>query len=404
MNDSLPSSLPLEGTRVIDLTTNVSGPFGTLILADLGAEVIKLEKPPQGDDTRHYAPLHNGLSLSFEALNRNKKSIALDLSRVEGRDLAIELIRSADVLVENMRPGKMEQLGIGPDQLKGTVDSLIYCSISGYGKTGPMSDAPGYDMLIQGRTGIMDLTGEADGPPVRVGTSIVDISTGMWAAINILTALLDASRREPDRSIHQIDISLFDSGIAWMMLPLTFYTSTGQSPKRMGGQTPLAAPADIYPTTNGYITLAILNDTMWREFRSIVGVEALDDEKFLTNPRRSVQRDELTQHLKSLFERESTEHWLNLLRPAGITIERVAGLSDLATDEHAIARGSFQHVTHDTLGEFLQVALPIFHGGFGIPNVGTPAPRLGQDAPDILGDLGISESQFLELQQTGIVI
>lgn len=337
MDQSHAASGPLSGLVVVDFTTNISGPFATRILADLGADVVKVERP-EGDDSRQMPPTRNGVSAAFVAMNRGKRSIVLDLKRADDVELAESLILSADVAVENMRPGKMAALGLGFDDVKDRNKRLIYCSISGYGQDGPLALRPAYDLVIQARTGIMSITGDDGGEPVRVGPSIVDLSAGMWAANAICASLW---KRESLGAAQHIDTSLFDAGLAWMSLPFAQFGMTGEVQTRMGAQTPLAAPADCYPTADGYVVLAVLNDAIWRRFCTITAFTDLAERpEFRTNALRTQNREALTRVLRSRFATAGTDEWLVQLDKAAVPSEGLGTPDTIEGDRQAQARGS----------------------------------------------------------------
>jgi crotonobetainyl-CoA:carnitine CoA-transferase CaiB-like acyl-CoA transferase len=398
----LPDTRPLAGLRLLDLTSNIAGPFATLVLADLGAEVIKIERPGRGDDSRHMAPFASELSSAFEAVNRGKRSVALDIRTPEGRDAVLALARTADVLVESMRPGKMAELGLGADDIAGVAPDLVYCSLSGYGATGPEAARPGYDMLMQARTGIMTITGEQERAPVRVGPSIVDIGTGIWTALGVVTSLLQRLRH-PANAARPLDVSLFDAGVAWMTLPVTQYAFSGREPTRMGGQTPIAAPADIYPTADGYVVVSILNDAIWERFLDLTGRPAtLSQERFARNEGRVRHRAELTQAMSDLLRQRSSADWVEQVQRHGVTLEPLQQPSELLGDPQALARGMIRQVEHPQLGSIPQVATPLQNSGFGTTPESTVAPTLGQDTRAVLGSAGLDEAAIDVLVARGL--
>jgi len=394
--------LPLDGLRVVDLTNNVAGPFATLILADLGATVLKVERPVIGDDSRHFAPSVDGRSAGFEALNRGKGSISLDLKSKDGKNILKRLMSTADVLVESMRPGKLADLGFGPGDVAEFNEDLIYCSVSGFGHTGPMRTTPGYDILIQSLTGIMDITGAENGPPVRVGPSIIDIGTGIWAGLTIMVALRNRDLNS-ETGIQHLDVSLFDVGVSWMTLPLAQFQMTGIAPQRLGGRTPLAAPGDIYATSDGYVTVGILNDRIWEVFVELVQPDPdLDLTLLTTNKDRVEHVEELTAAMTAVFRTRTTQEWLELLEPHGVTIQPVRTVAELVNDAQAIARGLLRPVQHPALGDQLQVALPFANSGFSSKD-SSPAPDLGQDTLRTMIELGYSKEEINRLCEVGVI-
>jgi crotonobetainyl-CoA:carnitine CoA-transferase CaiB-like acyl-CoA transferase len=393
---------PLAGLRVLDFTSNIAGPFATMVLGDLGAEVVKVERPGRGDDARHMAPFAEGFSSAFEAVNRGKRSVAIDVADPAGRAAVLALAGTADVLVESMRPGKMAAVGLGPDDIAEVAPDLVYCSLSGYGATGPDAAHPGYDMLMQARTGIMTITGEQERAPVRVGPSIVDIGTGIWTALGVVSSVVQQLRR-PAAASRRLDLSLFDTGVAWMTLPLTQYAFSGNEPVRMGGQTPIAAPADIYPTADGYVVVSILNDAIWERFLDLTGRPAvLATERFARNDGRVRFRAELTHAMVELLREHPSAHWVETVQRHGVTLEPLAQPSELLEDPHALARGMVRHVEHPTLGPIPQVATPLQNSGFGLPDHSAVAPALGQDTRALLGAAGLDPDAIDDLVGRGL--
>jgi crotonobetainyl-CoA:carnitine CoA-transferase CaiB-like acyl-CoA transferase len=380
------TSGPLSGLVVVDFTTNISGPFATRILADLGANVVKVERP-EGDDSRRMSPTRNGVSAPFIAMNRGKRSIVLDLKEAEDLKIARDLILAADVVVENMRPGKMAALGLGFDDVKEHNRRVIYCSISGYGQTGPLALRPAYDLVVQARTGIMSITGSGGGDPARVGPSIVDLSAGMWAANAICASLW---KRDTLGAAQHIDTSLFEAGLAWMSLPFAQYEMTGEIQTRMGAQTPLAAPADCYPTSNGYVVLAVLNDAIWRRFCTIKAFNDLAERADLrTNELRTANRVALTRALRERFATDTSERWLEQLEKAAVPSDRLGTPDSIAGDEQARARGNLSP-THSTEldGSIATINLPVRNHSYPRdPAARSHAPGLGEHSDEIRRDV-----------------
>ena len=263
MNEHVTSELPLSGIRVVDLTRVLAGPFCTMLLGDMGAEVIKIEDPDHGDDTRDWAPFVDGWSTYFLGVNRNKKSVAIDLKSDDGAALLDDLIRSADVLVENFRPGTLERLGFGAERARELNPRLIYCSISGYGATGPRRDLPGYDMVIQGESGLMDVTGFPETGPTKVGVAITDCLAALYAVQGILLALISRARTGQGQVV---DIALLDAAVSVLGLPTGIVAATGRSPGRLGNAHPSLAPYEPYPAADGQVIVAVANPRLWSRF------------------------------------------------------------------------------------------------------------------------------------------
>ncbi len=377
-----------EDLRIIDLTRILSGPFCTMYFADLGAEVIKIESP-QGDDTRQWGPpFIQGESAYFLSVNRNKKSVVLDLKSPEGRQALHELVRTADVVVENFRPGTMDRLGIGFKVLSEWNPSIILASISGFGQTGPYANVPGYDVIAQGMGGLMAVTGDPDGPPVKPGFSLADISAGMWAVIGILTAL---RQRDVDSSPEWIDVSLLESMMAFQTYAAGNYFATGIDPTPMGSAHPNICPYQGFKAQDGFFNLAVGNDHLWHIFCHTVGHdEWTEDSRFITNADRVSHRDVLVDILTTLFSTRPVAEWVFMLRAAGVPSGPIYRLSELYRDPHVQDRNMVFTVDHPVAGPIQQVATPIkFLNHTEPPNpLKNPAPTLGQHTKDVLDPLG----------------
>ena len=330
------SELPLTGLRVVDFTRVLAGPLCTMLLGDMGAEVIKIEDPRHGDDTREWAPSVGGWSTYFLSVNRNKKSVAVDLKSPEGKAFLTELIKSADVLVENFRPGTLERLGFGPEQAQALNERLIYCSISGYGATGPRRDLPGYDMVIQGESGLMDVTGFAETGPTKVGVAITDCLAALYAVQGILLAHISRSLTGKGQFV---DIALFDSAISVLGLPAGIVASTGKSPGRLGNEHPSLAPYEPYPASDGHVIVAVANPRLWSRFCTAIGAEALEhDPRFATNDARLTNRATLNHTIRELFRSQTVDSLIDRLTAAGVPCGRVRTIEDVLGDPQLAAR------------------------------------------------------------------
>jgi formyl-CoA transferase len=322
--------------RVLDFTRVLAGPLCTMLLGDMGAEVIKIEDPRHGDDTREWGPFVGGRSTYFLSVNRNKKSVAIDLKSVDGKTLLAELIQSADVLVENFRPGTLERLGFGPEQARALNDRLIYCSISGYGATGPRRDLPGYDMVIQGESGLMDLTGFPETGPTRVGVALTDCLAALYAVQGILLAHISRSLTGKGRFV---DIALLDSAVSILGLPAGIVAATGKSPGRMGNEHPSLAPYEPYPASDGYVTVAVANPRLWSRFCRAVGAETLEhDPRFATNDARLANRAQLNETIRGIFRDQTVASLIDRLTAAGVPCGRVRAFEDVLGDAQLMAR------------------------------------------------------------------
>jgi crotonobetainyl-CoA:carnitine CoA-transferase CaiB-like acyl-CoA transferase len=366
-------SLPLTGLKVIDFTRVLAGPLCTMLLADMGAEVIKIEDPRHGDDTREWAPFVDGWSTYFLGVNRNKKSVALDLKSADGIALLEDLIRSGDVLVENFRPGTLERLGFGPDRARAMNERLIYCSISGYGATGPRRDLPGYDMVIQGESGLMDVTGFPETGPTKVGVAITDCLAALYAVQGILLAHITRARTGKGQFV---DIALLDSAMSILGLPTGIAAATGRSPGRLGNAHPSLAPYEPFPAADGYVVVAVANPRLWSRFCAAVGAEALEhDARFATNSDRLENRALLNERIGELFRDQPVDSLIERMTAAGVPCGRVRTIEEVLRDPQLVARQMLVDVAagHDT------VKVP------GNPVKLSDAPVLPVSAPPALG-------------------
>jgi crotonobetainyl-CoA:carnitine CoA-transferase CaiB-like acyl-CoA transferase len=328
--------LPLQGLKVVDFTRVLAGPLCTMLLGDMGAEVIKIEDPRHGDDTRAWAPFVGGWSTYFLSVNRNKKSVAIDWKSEEGVALLERLIRTADVLVENFRPGTMERLGFGPDRARSLNDRLIYCSISGYGTTGPRRDLPGYDMVIQGESGLMDVTGFPETGPTKVGVAITDCLAALYAVQGILLAHIQ--RMQTGRG-QFLDIALLDSAVSVLGLPAGIVAATGASPGQLGNGHPSLAPYEPYPAADGQVIVAVASPRLWSRFCAAVDAQSLEhDPRFADNSGRVKNRGALTARICEIFAGRSVDWLLERLSAAGVPCGRVRTIEEVLEDPQLAAR------------------------------------------------------------------
>ncbi len=396
-------NLPLSGVTVVDLSRILAGPYATMMLGDLGAEILKVE-PPGGDDSRGWGPpFASGESAYFLAVNRNKKSLCLNLKTDGGRDLLHRLLGSADVLVENFRPGTMERLGFDYKQLKETYPKLVYCSISGYGHTGPLREKPGYDAIMQGEAGWMHVTGEPDGPPQKVGASLADIFTGMMAAQGIVSALYE---RQRTGSGQKIDVALFDSVMATLCYQAQGYLLTGEEPRRLGNRHPSLAPYETFETADGYLTLGVGNDTLWQRFCRAVASPAspgLDQPRFKINSGRVENYADLRAELEALFKTAPTRCWLEKLEPAGIPVGQVRTVAEVFQNPQVGPRKMLLEVEHPTVGRLRLTGNPIKMSG-AEERSPLPPPILGEHTEEILrGRLGLDLERVEALKREGAI-
>ncbi len=377
---------PLSGQRVIDLTQNVAGPYCTQVLADLGAEVIKIERPGSGDDTRHWAPqLASGMSATYATLNRGKRSVGLDLDDPQGQAALRELLRPNDIVVHSLKPGSAEQRGLGYDDLLPHCRGLIYCAISAFGNIGPLSALPGYDPLIQAFAGIMSVNGHDGQPPARVGVSLVDMGTGLWSVIGIVAAV--AQRKDSGEGA-RIDTSLLETGIAWMTNPIANYSATGTLPKRMGSATAMLAPYEVFETADAHVFIGCGADRMFQKLTAALGRgEMAQDERFVTNAARVANRDALHMELEAITGAQGTRAVVDTLRAAGVPVSAVNDLSKLLDEPQVRALGLHQElaVPSDSGASTLLAAIgtPIRFNGERSYN-GHLSARVGADNDTVL--------------------
>ncbi len=393
---------PLEGLKVLDLTRVLAGPYCAMMLGDMGADVVKVERPEGGDDTRRFGPpFVNGESAYFMSINRSKRSLTLDLKHKQGLDILRRLIERSDVLVENFRPGQMEAFGFGYDAARKINPRLIFCSISGYGHTGPDSKLPGYDLITQGEGGVASLTGDADGPPYKVGTSQADIVAGMMAFQGILLALL--ARNETGRG-QKIDIGMLDCQVALLTYQAGIYFATGKSPMRTGNRHPTIVPYETFLCKDGYFNLGCGNDSLWRGFCEAAGLQKLaEDPRFRTNPDRVKHADALRAVLEPAMKQKTTDEWIKLLRARGIPSGRIQSVGEVCEHPQIRAREMVIELQHPKAGPIRVTGVPIKLSE--TPGaVGLPPPVLGEHTAAVLSEwLGMSEAQVDGLRREGVL-
>ncbi len=367
--------LPLEGVRVLDLSRVLAGPYATMMLADLGADVLKVEHPERGDDTRHWGPpFAGGESAYFLSVNRNKRSIGVDLKDPEGLEKVKKLAAGADVLIENMRRGALEKLGLGYEGLKEVNPGLVYCSITGFGP-GEDEERPGYDFLVQARGGIMGITGFPDGEPTKVGVAIADMVCGLQAAMAVLAAL---HRRSATSEGARIEVPLFESQLSWLANRAQEYLVSGEETGRMGNAHPSIVPYQTFDTSDKKIALAVGNDAQFANLCKALGREELaTDERFARNPDRVANREELVAILQEEFSKKTADEWVEEVRDAGVPIGPVNTLADVFSDGHVLGSDILQDVEHPAAGMLKMLASPILVDGKRL-QIRRPPPMLGQ--------------------------
>lgn len=392
--------LPLEGITVLDLSHLAAGPWCTMVLADLGADVIKIERPETGDMSRQAGNVFEGdQSAVFLSLNRNKRSIALDLKQVKGREVFFRLAEKADVVVENLRPGKAASLGVDRASLAKRNPGLIYASISAFGNSGPYVDLAGNDPIIQALSGAMAITGEENGPPSRQGVSVPDFGAGMMAGYAILAALVGRHR---DGQGSEVNLNLLDVSVFALGPRAQEYLINGEEQPRLGSAHPQFSPYQAFPCSDGrYVYVAVINDKFWRLLCSGLGrAELADDPRYATNVGRVEHRQELADHLSTLMIQRPSVEWLKTLQGAGVPCAPVNSLSQAMSDPQVIHNGLLKKMQHSTLGELTTVGLPMTFDGERPPIRKAP-PRLGEHTKEILRAADVSEEEIRNLIDDG---
>ena len=391
----------LDGVTVLDLTRVLSGPYCTMMLADMGARVVKVEQPGKGDDTRAWGPpFQAGESAYFLSINRNKESITLNLKHPDGRRVLDALLERADVLVENFRPGTLERMGLGYAEVARRRPGLVYCSISGFGQTGPRRREPGYDAVLQGEGGLMSITGEQDGPAYRLGVAIADIVSGMFSAYGVAAALL--ARHRTGRG-QLVDVGMLDAVAAVLTYQAGIYFATGTAPGRLGNRHPTITPYESLETADGELVVAVGNDQLWRTFCGVLGADDLAaDPRFRTNKDRVAARETLRPMLVERLRARPAAEWLADLKAAGVPCGGVRDLEQVFTDPQVLERAMVVALDHPVAGAIRQLGVPVKLGG--TPGaVRTPPPTLGQHTAAILGELGIGDAEAARLRAAGAI-
>jgi crotonobetainyl-CoA:carnitine CoA-transferase CaiB-like acyl-CoA transferase len=391
---------PLKGIRVLDLTSNISGPSATVILADMGAEVIKIERPKQGDDARGMGPYIMGESAYFLAINRNKQSVVIDIRQTEGQELIRRMAREVDVVVENFRRGVPEKYGLDGESLRKENPRLIYCSLSAYGEVGPDAVKPGYDAVLQARTGIMSITGSRQEEPARAGVSILDMGSGMWCAIAILSALF---HREKTGEGQIVGTSLFETGIYWMNYHLTAYQANQLDPVPQGTSHTAFAPYGAFQTEDDLLLLGISNDSLFRRLvNTLERGNWADDPQFAHNSERLTNRKKLDEMLNECFSQASCSYWLERLQVAGVPCSRIQKVSQVLNDPHLHLMNMMPSVSHSSIGLVQIPRLPIRLEKTPAA-VQTGAPVLGEHTDEVLKRYGVTEQERGEYRRKGII-
>jgi len=404
---------PLSHVRVLELSRVLAGPWAAQTLADLGASVIKVEKPGAGDDTRTYAPPYartrggaeSGESAYFLSTNRGKRSVTIDFIRPEGQKLVQALAAKSDIVIENFKVGGLAKYGLDYPSLRALNPGLVYCSITGFGQTGPYSHKPGYDFMIQGIGGLMSITGEPDerpgGGPVKVGVAVADVFTGLYAAIAILGAL---SHRDRTGEGQHIDLALLDTQVAVLANQAMNYLVTGAAPKRLGNSHPNIVPYQVFAASDGHLIVAVGNETQFARMCEVIGrAELASDAKFATNAARVNHRDEIVAILGEIFATRTMRHWLDALERVGVPCGPINTIADVFADPQVRARGLRLDLPHPATGSVPSVANPIRYSVTPIAYRSAP-PMLGADTDEILREtLGVSPDEIARLRKSGII-
>ena len=392
---------PLSGVRVIDVTQIMAGPFCTMLLGDMGADVIKIEKPDGGDDIRRSGPpFVAGDSAAFLNIGRNKRSVVIDIKTPEGSKIVRRLARAADIFVQNLRPGRIEGFGLGYDDLRAVNPSIVYATITGYGRTGPYKDKPGFDLMAQGMSGIMGVTGHPGQPPVKVSVPITDLNAGLFTAFGVLAAYVN--RLKTGTGQH-VDSSLLEAGVAYTFWESAIYFATGSPPGPNGSAHQLSAPYQALPTSDGYLTIGGATQSNWERLCRAVGrEELLSDPRFAANADRMANRAALERTLSETFMTRTTAHWLGVLDRAGVPCGPINDMSQVYADPQVIARDMVVDIDHPTAGAIRNVGIPVkFSETPG--TVRRPPPRLGEHTHEVLVEFGYTADEIAALERGGIV-
>ena len=390
----------LENIKVVDLTRTLAGPFCTMMLGDMGADVIKIEEPQRGDETRSWTPFWNGESTQFVSFNRNKRSLSLNLREKEGLEIVRKLAADADVMIESFRAGALDRMGLGYEDIRSINPGIVYCSISGYGRTGPMAEKPGYDLIIQAYSGLMDLTGDPEGSPMRVGFSLVDLFTGMMAFGSVVTALYH--KRETGQG-QQIEAALLDGQVAALSYHATAYMATGVVPQRMGSGHPSLVPYQSFRASDGNFIVGVANQGLWERFcAGIQHPELLEDPRFKTNDDRVAHRAECIETLNNIFRTRKVSEWVEIIEECGVPCGPINKVDDVVNDPQVNARNMIASLTHPNVPD-LRIPNSPLKLAETPPEIKRPSPLLGQHNDEILAELGLDPEAIGGLKKRGVI-
>ena len=393
--------LPLEGIRILDLTRALAGPFCTMILGDLGATVIKTEPTQGGDMSRSWGPYHDGIGVFYLSINRNKQSLAVNFREPRGLELLQQLARDADVVVENFKPGTTKTIGLDYDTLVKDAPRLIYTSITGFGTDGPYGQWPGYDQIAQGMSGMMSITGQADGLPTRLGVPLADLVSGIWSALGTITAL---HQRERTGSGQKVETSLLAGVVGMLCVQGQRYLSLGDTPQRIGNEHPVIYPYGAFEAADGIINIAAATQSQWENLCHLLDLDHLvQQSEFVDNDARSSHREQLRKIFNSRLCSRSAIEWTTILMENGVPAGPVFDLQQLFEDPHVAAMGLVELVDHPQLGEIKQLSNPLRLESIGSKTVRSPPPLLGQHTDGILKELGLKSQALVKLKEDGII-
>jgi CoA:oxalate CoA-transferase len=390
---------PLENVKVLDLTRVLAGPYASMMMADFGAEIIKIESPKTGDDSRAFGPFVGKESAYFMSLNRGKRSMTMNLKSPKAQELFKKMVKKVDVVLENYRPGTMEKFGLGYEEIKKINPNIIYTACSGFGHTGPYSKKPAYDVIVQGMGGIMSITGQENGEPTRVGASVGDLTAGLFAVIGTLTALYN---REKTGVGQKVDVAMLDCQVAILENAISRYLVNGVAPGPIGNRHPSITPFEAFKAKDGYVIIAVGNDRLWKKFCDLINrPELIEDERFVSNAKRTENQKQLKAILDTIFPDKTVDEWLEAIDGAGIPCGPINTVDRVMKDPQVLARDMIVEVDHPVAGKFKMPGLPIKLSE--TPGaVESPAPLLGQHTEELLHELlGLSKEEVAKLKEEG---
>ncbi len=393
---------PLENIKILDLTRVLAGPFSTMLMQELGAEIIKVEMPGKGDDARYFGPFKNGESAYFLSINRGKKSISLNLKSEEGKKILLELIKKVDIVTENFRPGTMEKLGLSYEVLKEANPKIIFASTSGFGQTGPDSKKPAYDMLVQAMSGMMSITGWQDKPPTRVGSSIGDLGAGLYTIIGILSALY---QRTITGEGQRVDVAMLDCQLSLLENAIVRYGITGKSPKPGGNQHPTITPFQVFKTKDDYMAVSMGNDIMWQNFcKAINRTDLIENPKFETNLKRTANKNELLPVLEEIVLQKTNDEWAKIFTEAKLPHSPVNNIESIMQHPQVKARNMIVETYGKEIGKIGVAGNPIKMSNIPEKNTREKAPEVGEHNFEIYSDmLGLSKEDIQNLKDNGVI-